>query len=156
MPWRFFLGLVFLWPSSCCDWHVAWILHLYFYHWGIPEASIASMKSQMEKKYPVIAGREKGTFIYRKLAIHKVLCRAINIIIYVQLVTLVWKGEHWREQSGGLLSMPTCQDLLLSVKNAPTCSTERSYADAMLCPGLCLDVSLWVSIHDCQTIWAFS
>ncbi|XP_030290135.1 outer dense fiber protein 3-like protein 2b [Sparus aurata] len=27
---------------------------------SIPEASIASMKSQMEKKYPVIAGREKG------------------------------------------------------------------------------------------------
>lgn len=99
--------------------------------------------------------RERKRYVHQQnMNYYKILCRAINIITYVQLDSLVLNGEHWREQSGGLLSMQTCQDLLFSAKNAPNCSTEHSYADAMLCPGLCLDVSLWVSIHDSQTIWA--
>lgn len=115
----------------------------------------------MEKKYPVIAGREKGKFINRRWVLTKGystyiklynLCKGINMISFVLV------GHFW---SLGISSLQRGNTDLSRVEDFSECRPARTrsflwkmlplalpvhmppehlYADVMLCPRLCLDV----------------
>lgn len=104
-------------------------------------------KSQMEKKYPAIAGREKGKFIRRRW-----VWEDQRMVSEAQSVSV----SRFRLSTGGTLTcveyrICQCADLpglvLLCKKNAPTHSAcahapEHVHADIMLCPWMCTCILL--------------